>query len=344
MSWTRGHTIGHGSSATVSTATSRLTGDLFAVKSAELPQSESLQREHKILSTLNSDHIVGYRGCEISLENGKAMFNLLMDYVPDGTLVDAILRTGGGLDESSIRYYTRGIVKGLEYLHSRGIVHCDIKGSNILLSQGEAKIADFGCAKAAEEAAIGGTPMFMAPEVARGEEQGFPADIWALGCTVIEISTGTSPWPIGTTTLHRIAFSGELPAFPAMLSDIGKDFLSKCLRVDPNERWTAKELIQHPFLDGLRQEKHIGESTDSPTSILDQGIWSSIEEELLEDSTEVRVAECLNSPAQRMKELSMISIMENWSWGESWITIRDGKNVDINSDSNGRLVNRFFDW
>ncbi|KAL8478277.1 hypothetical protein ACS0TY_030251 [Phlomoides rotata] len=345
MSWTRGHTIGHGSSATVSTATSRLSGDLFAVKSAVLSQSESLQREHKILSGLNCDNIIGHRGCDISLENGKIMFNLLVDYEPDGTLVDAILRTGGGLDESSIRYYTRGIVNGLEYLHSRGIVHCDIKGSNILLGKGEAKIADFGCAKAAaEEAAIGGTPMFMAPEVARGEEQGFPADIWALGCTVIEISTGKSPWPIGATTLHRIAFSGESPAFPAMLSDTGKDFLSKCLRVDPNERWTAKELLRHPFLDGFRYEKLIGDSTDSPTSILDQEIWSSIEEELSEDPCEVNDAGFLNSPKQRMKELSMMSRMEDWDLRESWIIIRDGKNVDINSERNGRLVNRYFGW
>lgn len=336
MDWTRGHTIGHGASAAVSIATSRLSGDIFAVKWAELLRSESLQREHKILSSLNCPHIVGYRGCDISLENGKAMFNLMMEYAPDGTLADAIRRRGGRLDESVISYYTCGIVKGLEYLHSRGIVHCDIKGSNILLSQGDAKIADFGCAKAADEAVIGGTPMFMAPEVARGDEQGFPADIWALGCIVIEMSTGNSPWPNATTTIHRIAFSGESPKFPAFLSELAKDFLSKCLRVDPKERWTAKELLQHPFLDEFRHEKQITDSTDSPTSILDQGIWSSIEEEFSQDPSELNHAEFSNPPMQRMKELSTNSGMENWDWRESWITVRDSKNVNISTDIRDR--------
>ncbi|KAI3457336.1 hypothetical protein Pfo_013999 [Paulownia fortunei] len=338
MDWTRGHTIGHGASAAVSTATSRLSGDIFAVKSAELSQSESLQREHKILSTLNSPHIVGYRGCDISLENGKALFNLTLEYAPDGTLADAIRRWGGRLDESMISYYACRILKGLEYLHSRGLVHCDIKGSNILLSQGEAKIADFGCAKAADEAVIGGTPMFMAPEVARGEEQGFPADIWALGCTVIEMSTGNSPWPNATTTLHRIAFSGESPKFPAALSDLAKDFLSKCLRVDPKERWTAKQLLQHPFLEEFRfaHVKQIRNNTCSPTSILDQGIWSSIEEEFSQAPSELNHADFLNAPMQRMKELSMNSEKENWEWGMSWITVRDSKNVNISFNGRGR--------
>lgn len=323
MNWTRGHTIGHGASAAVSVATSRISGEIFAVKSGELSQSESLQREHKILSTLSNPHIVGYRGCDISLENGKPIFNLMLEYLPEGTLADKIRRSSGRFDEPTIAHYTRGILIGLEYLHSRGIVHCDIKGSNILLGQtGEAKIADFGCSKAAEDAAaIGGTPMFMSPEVARGEEQGFAADIWAVGCTVIEMSTGKSPWPNAASTLHRIAFSGESPEFPSFLSDIGKDFLSKSLRVDPRERWTAEELLLHPFLDEFR----IGEIKDcraSPTSILDRGIWNSIEEEFSEASSGVDDEDSL----ERMKELAAISGRENWEWRERWITVRDGKN------------------
>ncbi|KAL0399844.1 UNVERIFIED_CONTAM: Mitogen-activated protein kinase kinase kinase [Sesamum radiatum] len=189
MDW-RGHTIGHGASATVSTATCRWTGDTFAVKSAELSRSKSLRSEQRILSSLNSPHVIGYKGCGVSLENGTAMYNLMIEYAPDGTLVDEIRRRGGRLDETTIGHYTCGILKGLEYLHSRGIVHCDIKGSNILLSQEDVKIADFGCAKAADEASIGGTPMFMAPEVARGEEQSFAADIWALGCTILRCPLG----------------------------------------------------------------------------------------------------------------------------------------------------------
>lgn len=338
MDWTRGHTIGHGASAAVSIAVSRLSGDIFAVKSAELSRSEPLKREDSILSNLNCPHIVGYRGCDISLENGRAMFNLMIEHAPDGTLSDAVRRGGGRLAEAAIRHYTRGIMKGLEYLHSRGIVHCDIKGSNILLSRGEAKIADFGCAKAAEETVIGGTPLFMAPEVARGEEQGFPADIWALGCTVIEMATGHAPWPNEPATLHRIAFSGEAPELPDFLSELGKDFLSKCLRVDCRERWTAKELIRHPFLDDFRHEKMIVDSSDSPTSILDQGIWSSIEEESSHDPIEMSFADI-----SEFKELCVNSRMEELDFTESWITVRDSKNADFSNEFRCRKT-ELFSW
>ncbi|GFP79561.1 mitogen-activated protein kinase kinase kinase anp1 [Phtheirospermum japonicum] len=340
MDWSRGHTIGHGASAAaVSTATLRSSGEILAVKSVELFRSEPIQREHKILSTLNHPHIIGHRGCDITIENSKAMFNLMMEYAPDGTLADAICRSGPGLDESMISHYVCGIVKGLEYLHSRGIVHCDIKGSNILLSQGEAKIADFGCAKAADEAAIGGTPMYMSPEVARGDGQGFSADIWAVGCTIIEMATGNSPWPTSISTLHRIAFSGETPEVPDFLSDLGKDFLSKCLRVDPEERWTAGQLLQHPFLDETRfgHVKQSIDSTCSPTCVLDQGIWSSIEEEYSEAVCEVDYGGLLDGPMERMKELCVNSGRDNWEWGETWITVRDSENVNISINGGGKF-------
>ncbi|XP_047944314.1 mitogen-activated protein kinase kinase kinase 17-like [Salvia hispanica] len=311
MDWTRGHIIGHGASAAVSIAVSRLSGDVFAVKSAELSRSEPLQREQRILSGLSSPHIIGYRGFDIS----RGVFNLLIEYAPDGSLSDAIRRGGGRLPEAAVRRYTKGIVQGLDYLHSRGIVHCDIKGSNVLLVRGAAKIADFGCAKARTESAVGGTPLFMAPETARGEEQGFPADVWAVGCTVIEMATGRAPWPDAPETLRRIAFSGEAPEFPASLSEIGKDFLSKCLRVDPRERWTAEELLRHPFLGDIRDEK-LGGDSDSPTSILDRGIWSSVEESS-HDSIEMNFEE--------FYELCKNSRSEKWDWTERWMTIRDGE-------------------
>ncbi|KAG6416973.1 hypothetical protein SASPL_124414 [Salvia splendens] len=331
MDWTRGHIIGHGASAAVSIAVSRLSGDVFAVKSTELSRSESLQREQKILSGLNSPHIIGYRGFDISVENSTAVFNLMIEHAPDGSLSDSIRRRGR-LPEAAIRRYTQGIITGLDYLHSRGIVHCDIKGSNVLLVGGAAKIADFGCAKAQQEFAIGGTPLFMAPEVARGEEQGFAADVWALGCTVIEMAAGRAPWPNAPETLRRIAFSGEAPEFPASLSEVGKDFLSKCLRVDPRERWTAEELLRHPFLGDIRHEK-LGGDSDSPTSILDRGIWSSVEESS-HDSIEMNFAE--------FYELCKNSRSEKWDWTERWMTIRDGENVDFGSESRFRCEEQSF--
>ncbi|CAA6665341.1 unnamed protein product [Spirodela intermedia] len=155
-----------------------------------------------------------------------------MEYVPGGDLSEEIKRSGP-LDEPAVRGYTRGILSGPAYLHSAGIAHCDVKGENILLlgSGGDAtvKIADLGCARWVDggDEAISGTPLYMPPEVARGEQQGAAADIWALGCTVVEMMTGKRAWPNVTdpvAAMHRIAFSGDVPEFPPNVSGEAVDF------------------------------------------------------------------------------------------------------------------------
>ena len=340
MDWIRGNTIGRGSSATVSVATSCQSGNIFAAKSVEFSQSEMLQREQTFLSTLRSPQIVEYMGSDITMENNKLMYNLMIEYARAGTLNDAI-QDQRGLQESSIFQYTREIVQGLEYLHSNGVVHSDIKSRNILITENGAKIADFGCAKwtnpeASAGMPIAGTPMFMAPEVARGEEQGCPADIWALGCTIIEMATGMSPWPHVNSDplsiLYRIAFSGELPKFPEFLSTKAKDFLSKCLQTDPKSRWTAKQLINHPFIQEfeLSQKQNQKSITNSPTSILDHGVWTSTEESESMDSI---VETKSSSLSRRIGGLWLNSRAPNWEWEETWITVRE--NVEsVKQDKN----------
>lgn len=338
MDWTRGHTIGQGSSATVSLATSLRSGDVFAAKSTELPKSEFLQREQKFLSSLNSPHIVGYKGCDVTSEDNKLMYNLFMEYAPGGTLNDEIHRNGGRLDESLIVSYTRQILQGLEYLHSNRVVHCDIKSRNILMAESGAKIADFGCAKWESEALqSGGTPMFMAPEVARGEHQGFASDIWAVGCTVIEMASGGAPWPNAAdpmTILYKIAYSRELPEVPAFLSKQANDFLSNCLRRDPKERWAASQLLNHPFLEEFSScTKQIQESNYSPTSILDQGIWNSVEE--TEESLGNLIHSTSKTSARERIERLSCSQGPSWGWDESWITIRENNNEESNAIMDG---------
>lgn len=331
MGWTRGQTIGRGSTATVSLATTQ-SGDLFAVKSTELQNSEFLRREQNFLSALSNPHLVTYNGCDITRENNKLMYNLFLEYVPGGTLNDAIRVRGGPLDEPSVRRYTCQILKGLEHIHSNGIAHCDIKGQNILIGQNGAKIADFGCAKwtngAVSGGPIGGTPLFMAPEVTRGENQGYPADIWALGCTVIEMATGNSPWPYVNdplSILYTIAFSGKIPEIPDFFSSQARDFLGKCLIRDPKERWTAKELLKHPFVEEFNCQTKKFEDFDtsfSPTSILDQGIWNSVYE--TESMVVVGQSGPLDCPARRIGRLGLDSGVPRWGLDdeESWITIR----------------------
>ncbi|XP_022986310.1 mitogen-activated protein kinase kinase kinase 18-like [Cucurbita maxima] len=345
MDWTRRHVIGHGSSATVFLATDSPSGDVFAVKSAEISHSQSLQTEQQFLSSLASPYVVSYKGYEVRREqSGVVMFNLFMEYLPNGSLADVIRRRGGRrLDEAAIGIYTRQLLQGLQYIHSKGLVHCDIKSRNVLIGRdGEAKLADFGCAKwASQTDSIGGTPLFMAPEVARGEHQGLPSDIWSIGCSVIEMATGGgSPWPKTTSdsdpisALYRIGYSGESPEIPSFLSHKAKDFLEKCLRMNPNERWTANQLLNHPFVREFNSSpKKIHEvHSNSPTSILEQGVWRSIEESEIREAKSCRP----NSwAAEQIRRLWMASGEPSWRDDETWITIRRqdiGKSKEVGDE------------
>ncbi|KAK9155660.1 hypothetical protein Sjap_003140 [Stephania japonica] len=328
-SWIRGRAIGRGSTASVSIATDEQSGDIFAVKSAKLSKSEFLQREQKILCSLNCPQIVGYVANNVTTEQGETLYNLFMEYAPGGTLTELIQKQGGSIKEAEIRVHTREILHGLSYLHSRGITHCDIKGRNVLIgADGAAKIADFGCSRLNYEncASIGisGTPAFMAPEVARGEDQGYGADVWAVACTVIEMITGRPPWPElldPVSAVYKIGFTDETPKIPSSTSEELKDFLGKCLRRDAKERLTVDQLLKHPFLvDSI--------SKNSPTSVLDQDFWDSFEEEEETErpsssSGDLKNSSLPNSVSERMRRVSC-SRAPNWGWEEDWVTIRCG--------------------
>ncbi|KAG8365094.1 hypothetical protein BUALT_Bualt18G0068500 [Buddleja alternifolia] len=325
MEWTRGPTLGRGSSAAVSLAAAT-SGEIFAVKSTDLSSSSLLQREEILISQLSSPYIIKCLGSDITREENKPTYNLFMEYIAGGTLSDHIRKHGGSIGEDAIRFYARQILLGLDYIHGEGIVHCDIKGQNILIGDDNVKIADFGCAKwndCGDCAAFAGTPAYMAPEVARGEEQGFAADIWALGCTVVEMATGSNPWPEmkdPASALYRIAFSGDVPEFRGEFSDGAKDFVAKCLMRVSKERWTAAELLKHPFFSS--GEEKWSEIRKSPTSVMEQGFWNDLEES--DPSRSCTGTDSVSdSPSGRVGALiGDVSNFPDWTAEEDWLTVR----------------------
>jgi len=150
---------------------------------------------------------------------------------------------------------------GLEYLHRNGIIHRDIKGANILVdNKGCIKLADFGASKQVEKLATAtaaktmkGTPYWMAPEVIVGSGHNCSADIWSVGCTVIEMATGKAPWSHEyqeVSLLYYVGTTKSHPPIPEHLSPEAKDFLLKCLQKEPEMRSVASDLLQHPFITG----------------------------------------------------------------------------------------------
>ncbi|KAH9313042.1 hypothetical protein KI387_028077, partial [Taxus chinensis] len=289
-SWIRGAIIGSGAFATVSLAMDKLNGELFAVKSmASASHSNAcLDNEYTVLNSLDSPYIVKCLGKDYSSENGVELCNLFMEYMPGGSVADLMNKFGGQLEESVIRGFTRGILRGLNYLHTQGIVHCDIKAKNLLVGAGGVvKLGDFGSARIREEKGLSikhlrGTPLWMAPEVINQVEQGPPSDIWSVGCTVVEMATGRPPWSNVSNPLaamYRIGCADELPVLPQCLSPQGRDFVVKCLRRDPKQRWTAAQLLNHPFLDEGYHCSALESKIcpPSPTSSLDfgGGDWDS---------------------------------------------------------------------
>ena len=229
-------------------------------------------------SSSGSEFVVKSFGDDWTTEGGRRRRNLWLEYMAGGSLADVLQKHGGaGFNEHLLHSVTAKVLKGLQHLHGRGICHCDIKCKNILVGLGGAvKLADFGSAtlvapvaKEADSATTGaaspvrragctglrGTPMWMAPEVVRQESQGPASDIWSLGCTVLEMATGRAPWDNVENLcqiMYRIGCTTDVPVVPSFLSDDIHDFLVHCFQRDPQNRWTASQLLQHPFIIGKR--------------------------------------------------------------------------------------------
>lgn len=266
--WKIGDSLGHGSMGQVLKALNIETGEIFAIKRIFFNPSISthqeyvniLKQEIDILKQLEHPHIVKYLGSETIHEN----FCVYLEFAPGGSLA-RLLGTLGPLPESTVRVYLRQVLEGLNYLHSKGVIHRDVKAANILLDgEGNVKLSDFGCSKQYEndETQSGflnsfkGSILWMAPEVLKKAGYGRKADIWSVGILALELLTGRPPWPEFDnyiSAVMKIACSSDIPSIPDSLSSDAKDFIQKCLERNPTLRSCAKELLGHPFITGSIQ-------------------------------------------------------------------------------------------
>ncbi|CAL9059966.1 mitogen-activated protein kinase kinase kinase 5 isoform X1 [Musa acuminata AAA Group] len=260
--WKKGKLIGSGTFGNVYEATNRHTGALCAMKEVNIIPDDvksaecirQLEQEIKFLSQFKHPNIVQYYGSE-TIDDQLYIY---LEYVHPGSINKYVRQHCGAMTESVVRNFTRHILKGLAYLHSKNIMHRDIKGANLLVNvHGIVKLADFGMAKHLSGTmgalSLKGSPYWMAPEVVQAtmnKDVGydFAVDIWSLGCTIIEMFTGKQPWNglEGAAAMFKVLHKD--PPIPESLSNDGKDFLRCCFHRNPTDRPAANMLLEHPFI------------------------------------------------------------------------------------------------
>ncbi|KNZ71785.1 Protein kinase byr2 [Termitomyces sp. J132] len=265
--WIKGALIGAGSFGKVYLGMDASTGLLMAVKQVELPTGSgpnqerkksmlsALEREIELLKNLQHANIVQYLYSSIDDE----YLNIFLEYVPGGS-VTALIRNYGAFEEPLVKNFVRQILEGLNYLHERDIIHRDIKGANILVdNKGGIKISDFGISKKVDDnlltgnrvnrPSLQGSVFWMAPEVVKQSAHTQKADIWSVGCLVVEMLTGEHPWAQLTQmqAIFKIGSSAK-PSIPSDISAEAQEFLRLTFELDHEARPSAAELLQHLWI------------------------------------------------------------------------------------------------
>jgi serine/threonine protein kinase len=260
--------IGRGGSGTVHLATDEVLGRQVAIKRIGLiPGSDDVERERaereaRLAAALNHPHVVSV----FDLVDEAGVRWLVMEYV-DGQTLSERVRATGPIEATEAAALIGQTADALVEAHAHGIVHRDVKPSNILIAGGSAKLNDFGIARSADDASltqtglVTGSPAYLAPEVASGSSATPASDVWSLGATLYHAVTGRPPYDVGDNligALYKIVHE-DPPRLPDHHPMAG--LLTVMMTHDPEQRWSM-----HQVRDELGRIARGGRSTVAGTA------------------------------------------------------------------------------
>ncbi|KAI9596073.1 kinase-like domain-containing protein [Syncephalis fuscata] len=262
--------LGEGAGGTVMLCRHVPSNTIMAKKSVPADPNPTVQRqiirELRALRRCNSPYIVSFYGAYIEDDD----IAICMEYCEGGSL-DAIYKRIKTLDarigEGVLGKVSEAVLNGLVYLHQLEIIHRDVKPSNILINGlGLIKLCDFGVSGELVDSVARtflGTSYYMAPERIQGGGKGYKvsSDVWSLGLTIMEVAEGRFPFPpqghrpLAMFELLDYVVTMPVPELGADWSDELRDFVRCCLRKDPNQRPTPKQMLTHRFVVQSSQQE-----------------------------------------------------------------------------------------
>ena len=251
-----GRVIGRGAFGKVNIGLNILTGRIVAIKSFNKKNIINEASKNKILYETNLMRGLCHPSVTKILETFECekYMLIIMEYISGGNLQNFVKKRRK-LCEKTAKILFRQIIQGIRYIHSRGIVHRDIKLENILLDLNNIiKICDFGVGKLIKPNTIlkdqCGTPVYMAPEILKGNGyKGFPVDVWSAGVALYIMLSGTLPF--NKDKDHDLEYSILNNNIKEIkdISDEGNNLLKNILEKDPNKRYTCNQILEHPWLN-----------------------------------------------------------------------------------------------
>ena len=251
-----GRVIGRGAFGKVNIGLNILTGRIVAIKSFNKQNLLNKKKKKKILYETNLMRGLYHPSVTKILETfetDKYML-IIMEYISGGNLQNFVKKRRK-LCEKTAKILYRQIIQGIKYIHSKGIVHRDIKLENILLDLNNiVKICDFGVGKLTQKGQKlmdqCGTPVYMAPEIIKGDGyEGFPVDVWSSGVALYIMLSGNIPFNRDKTHDLQSAIMNLPYKKIDDISDNANDLLQNILEKNPNKRLTPDEILEHPWMN-----------------------------------------------------------------------------------------------